>query len=33
MCNLKELYLSYNEISDISPLSMLDQIEILDLEG
>ena len=33
MCNLKELYLSYNEISDISPLSMLDQLEILDLEG
>ena len=33
MCNLKELYLSYNEISDLSPLSMLDQLEILDLEG
>ena len=33
MCNLQEVYLSYNEISDISPLSMLDQIEILDLEG
>ncbi|XP_053384147.1 uncharacterized protein LOC123536172 isoform X2 [Mercenaria mercenaria] len=33
MCNLREVYLSYNEISDISPLSMLDQIEILDLEG
>ncbi|XP_060591602.1 uncharacterized protein LOC132746464 isoform X2 [Ruditapes philippinarum] len=33
MCNLRELYLSYNEICDISALSMLDQIEILDLEG
>ena len=33
MCNLKELYLSYNEICDISALSMLDQIEIIDLEG
>jgi len=33
MCNLRELYLSYNEISDISPISMLEQIEMLDLEG
>ncbi|KAJ8299005.1 hypothetical protein KUTeg_023065 [Tegillarca granosa] len=33
MICLKELYLAYNEISDISPLSMLDKLEILDLEG
>ncbi|XP_013414483.1 uncharacterized protein LOC106176571 [Lingula anatina] len=33
MCNLKELYLAYNEISDISPCGMLDQLKILDLEG
>ncbi|XP_052802489.1 uncharacterized protein LOC128232794 isoform X2 [Mya arenaria] len=30
---LRELYLSYNEISDISPVSMLEHIEILDVEG
>lgn len=33
MLSLKELYLSYNEICDISPLSMLDSLQILDLEG
>ncbi|KAH3882307.1 uncharacterized protein LOC127882434 isoform X2 [Dreissena polymorpha] len=33
MCNLRELYLSYNEINDISPVSMLENIEILDVEG
>ncbi|XP_052709136.1 LOW QUALITY PROTEIN: leucine-rich repeat-containing protein 56-like [Crassostrea angulata] len=33
MLSLKELYLSYNEICDISALSMLDSLQILDLEG
>lgn len=33
MVNLKELYLAYNDITDLSPLSMMDKIEILDLEG
>ena len=31
--NLRELYLCYNEIYDISPCSMLEHIKILDLEG
>ncbi|XP_023578531.1 leucine-rich repeat-containing protein 56 isoform X2 [Octodon degus] len=30
---LKELYISYNDISDLSPLCLLDQLEVLDLEG
>ncbi|XP_013358376.1 PREDICTED: leucine-rich repeat-containing protein 56 [Chinchilla lanigera] len=30
---LKELYVSYNDISDLSPLCLLDQLEVLDLEG
>ena len=33
MSNLRELYLEYNELVDISPISMLEKIEILDLEG
>ncbi|KAK3103608.1 hypothetical protein FSP39_020495 [Pinctada imbricata] len=33
MLSIKELYLSYNEICDISSLSMLDFLQILDLEG
>ena len=33
MLKLRELYLAYNEIADISPLSMLEELEILDLEG
>ncbi|KAK7098748.1 dynein axonemal assembly factor 1 homolog [Littorina saxatilis] len=33
MLKLRELYLAYNEIADISPLTMLDELEILDLEG
>ena len=33
MTSLQELYLAYNEISDISPCSMLDCLQILDLEG
>lgn len=33
ICNLKELYLAYNEITDLSDLSALEQLEILDLEG
>jgi Leucine-rich repeat (LRR) protein len=31
--NLRELYLAYNEIVDISPCSMLEHLECLDLEG
>jgi Leucine-rich repeat (LRR) protein len=31
--NLQELYLAYNEISDLSPFSMLENLSILDLEG
>ncbi|XP_047679534.1 leucine-rich repeat-containing protein 56 isoform X1 [Prionailurus viverrinus] len=30
---LKELYVSYNNISDLSPLCLLEQLEVLDLEG
>nr|XP_010329495.1 leucine-rich repeat-containing protein 56 isoform X1 [Saimiri boliviensis boliviensis]XP_010329496.1 leucine-rich repeat-containing protein 56 isoform X1 [Saimiri boliviensis boliviensis]XP_010329497.1 leucine-rich repeat-containing protein 56 isoform X1 [Saimiri boliviensis boliviensis]XP_010329498.1 leucine-rich repeat-containing protein 56 isoform X1 [Saimiri boliviensis boliviensis]XP_010329499.1 leucine-rich repeat-containing protein 56 isoform X1 [Saimiri boliviensis boliviensis]XP_03 len=30
---LKELYASYNNISDLSPLCLLGQLELLDLEG
>lgn len=30
---LKELYLSYNEISDVSPLSMIDTLELVDIES
>ncbi|XP_061016430.1 leucine-rich repeat-containing protein 56 isoform X2 [Dama dama] len=30
---LKELYLSYNDIWDLSPLCLLEQLEVLDLEG
>ncbi|ESO95474.1 hypothetical protein LOTGIDRAFT_160627 [Lottia gigantea] len=33
MTSLQEVYLPYNEISDISALSMLDDLQILDLEG
>ncbi|OBS70902.1 hypothetical protein A6R68_00571, partial [Neotoma lepida] len=29
----KELYVSYNNISDLSPLCLLEQLEVLDLEG
>ncbi|XP_069760150.1 leucine-rich repeat-containing protein 56 isoform X2 [Narcine bancroftii] len=32
-CSLKELYLAYNSISDVSPVCMLEQLEVLDLEG
>ncbi|KAJ3112578.1 Leucine-rich repeat-containing protein 56 [Phlyctochytrium bullatum] len=31
--SLRELYLSYNEIEDLSSIAMLDALEILDLEG
>lgn len=31
--NLKELYLAYNDITDISPCSLLEKIVCLDLEG
>ncbi|XP_054580889.1 leucine-rich repeat-containing protein 56 [Eptesicus fuscus] len=30
---LKELYVSYNNVSDLSPLCLLEQLEVLDLEG
>ncbi|XP_011896371.1 PREDICTED: leucine-rich repeat-containing protein 56 isoform X2 [Cercocebus atys] len=30
---LKELYASYNNISDLSPLCLLEELEVLDLEG
>ncbi|XP_072615317.1 leucine-rich repeat-containing protein 56 isoform X4 [Vulpes vulpes] len=30
---LKELYVSYNNISDLSPLCLLEELEVLDLEG
>ncbi|KAG8515716.1 Leucine-rich repeat-containing protein 56, partial [Galemys pyrenaicus] len=30
---LRELYASYNDVSDLSPLCLLDQLEVLDLEG
>lgn len=33
LCSIKELYLAYNDITDVSPLSMLDNLEVLDLEG
>ena len=33
MTGLKELYLAYNEIADISPISMVERLQILDLEG
>ena len=29
----KELYLAYNDICEVSPLTMLDTLEVLDLEG
>lgn len=31
--NLKELYLAYNDIVDISPCSLLEKLVCLDLEG
>jgi hypothetical protein len=31
--NLEEVYLAYNEITDISPCSLLDNLKCLDLEG
>jgi len=33
MFNLKEVYLSYNLVNDLSPCGMLESLEILDLEG
>ena len=33
MHNLKEIYLAYNELQDVSPCGMLENLEILDLEG
>ena len=29
----QELYLAFNDIVDVSPLSMLDNLSVLDLEG
>ncbi|KAG7473812.1 hypothetical protein MATL_G00099850 [Megalops atlanticus] len=31
--SLKELYVAYNNISELGPISMLDDLELLDLEG
>lgn len=31
--NLQELYLAYNEINDLSPCSLLENLKCLDLEG
>ncbi|XP_045039364.2 leucine-rich repeat-containing protein 56 isoform X2 [Desmodus rotundus] len=31
--SLQELYASYNDVSDLSPLCLLEQLEVLDLEG
>lgn len=33
LCSLKELYLAYNDITEVSPLTMLDNMQVLDLEG
>ena len=33
MRHLRELYLAYNEIVELSPISLLEHVEILDLEG
>lgn len=33
ICIFKELYLAYNDIAEISPLTMLDNLQVLDLEG
>ncbi|XP_074534030.1 leucine-rich repeat-containing protein 56 [Halichoeres trimaculatus] len=30
---LKELYVDFNDVSDLSPLGMLDNLQVLDLEG
>ncbi|XP_048342656.1 leucine-rich repeat-containing protein 56 isoform X2 [Sphaerodactylus townsendi] len=32
-CSLKELYAAYNNIADLSPVSLLEHLEVLDLEG
>ena len=31
--NLQELYLAYNEITDLSPCSLLENLKCLDVEG
>ncbi|CAM4735214.1 unnamed protein product [Leuciscus chuanchicus] len=33
LASLKELYVAYNSISDLTPVSMLEHLELLDLEG
>lgn len=33
LCFPQELYVAYNSISDLSPVSMLEHLELLDLEG
>ncbi|XP_071954977.1 leucine-rich repeat-containing protein 56-like [Antedon mediterranea] len=33
MARLQELYLAYNEVTDVSPCSMLENLQLLDLEG
>lgn len=33
LTTLRELYISYNQITDLSPLAYLDQLEVLDIES
>uniref|UniRef100_A0AAQ5XF27 Leucine rich repeat containing 56 n=1 Tax=Amphiprion ocellaris TaxID=80972 RepID=A0AAQ5XF27_AMPOC len=33
LCSLKELYLAYNNVSDVSQVGMLENLHLLDLEG
>ncbi|XP_008279972.1 leucine-rich repeat-containing protein 56 [Stegastes partitus] len=33
LCSLKELYLAYNYVSELSPIGMLENLQLLDLEG
>lgn len=33
MINVTEMYLAYNEISELGPFSMLENLNLLDLEG
>lgn len=33
LVSLRELYLAFNEVCDIGPCSMLDNVRIIDLEG
>lgn len=33
LCGLKELYLAFNDIADLTPLAMHDELQVLDLES